>query len=170
MTIFYSQFYIRFQTNNFLLMGRWMPALDHDGRSNISIWLKPDVKTAKCKLKNTLKSCHFLDESDANKTSFFPDFLARAFTSGSIKVHIFWEGHTILQNFHFTFVLYSVSQKWGEEFAKFCGLLRIYVWTLQTSLILLLFYCLMCVTPFHLRASNEIDAAKMAHFLTRQSI
>ena len=41
-------------------------------------------KPAKYKQRNRLKSCHFLDESDANKTSFFPDFLARAFTSGSI--------------------------------------------------------------------------------------
>ena len=27
------------------------------------------------------------------------------------KVHIFWEGHKILQNLHFTFVLCSASQK-----------------------------------------------------------
>ena len=42
------------------------------------------------------------------------------------KVHIFWEGHKILQNFHLTFVLRSASQMQGEDFPKFCGLLRIY--------------------------------------------
>ena len=42
------------------------------------------------------------------------------------KVHIFWEGHKILRNLHLTFVLCSASQKWGEDFAIFCGLLRIY--------------------------------------------
>ena len=44
----------------------------------------------------------------------------------SIKVQIFWEGYKILQNLHLTFVLCSASQKQGEDFAKFCGLLRIY--------------------------------------------
>ena len=32
----------------------------------------------------------------------------------------------ILQNFDLTFVLCSASQKLGEDFAKFCDLLRIY--------------------------------------------
>ena len=44
----------------------------------------------------------------------------------SKEVHIFWEGHKILQNPQLTFVLGSASQKQGEDFAKFCGLLRIY--------------------------------------------
>ena len=43
-----------------------------------------------------------------------------------IKVHIFWEGHKILQNIHLTYVLCSARQKWGGDFAKFCGHLRIY--------------------------------------------
>ena len=42
------------------------------------------------------------------------------------KVQIFWEAHKILQNLHLTFSLCSVSQKLAEDFAKFCGLLRIY--------------------------------------------
>ena len=42
------------------------------------------------------------------------------------KVHIFWEGHKILQNFPLTFDCINCSQKFGEDFAKFCGLLRIY--------------------------------------------
>ena len=31
-----------------------------------------------------------------------------------------------MQNLHLTFVLCSASQKQGEDFAKYCGLLRIY--------------------------------------------
>ena len=42
------------------------------------------------------------------------------------KVHIFWEGHKILRNLHRRFVLCSASQIYGGDFAKFCGLLRIY--------------------------------------------
>ena len=42
------------------------------------------------------------------------------------KVHIFWEGHKILRNLHQLFVLCSASQIIGGDFAKFCGLLRIY--------------------------------------------
>ena len=42
------------------------------------------------------------------------------------KVHIFWEGHKILRNHHLTFDYSTYSQKFGEDFAKFCGLLRIY--------------------------------------------
>ena len=42
------------------------------------------------------------------------------------KVHIFWEGHKILQNIHLTFDCMYCGQKQGEDFAKFCGLLRIY--------------------------------------------
>ena len=42
------------------------------------------------------------------------------------KVHTFWEGHKILQNLHLTFECMYCSQKLGEDFAKFCGLLRIY--------------------------------------------
>ena len=43
-----------------------------------------------------------------------------------IKVHIFWEGDKILWNLHDRFVLFSASQIYGGDFAKFCGLLRIY--------------------------------------------
>jgi hypothetical protein len=42
------------------------------------------------------------------------------------KVHIFWEGHKILHNLPRTFDCMYCSQKLGEDFAKFCGLLRIY--------------------------------------------
>ena len=42
------------------------------------------------------------------------------------KVHTFWEGHNILRNLHRRFVLCSASQIYGGDFAKFCGLLRIY--------------------------------------------
>ena len=40
------------------------------------------------------------------------------------KVRIFREGHKILQNLHLRFVL--CSQIYGGDFARFCGLLRIY--------------------------------------------
>ena len=44
------------------------------------------------------------------------------------KVHIFWEGHKILRNLHcrFEFDRYYIGQIYGGDFAKFCGLLRIY--------------------------------------------
>ena len=42
------------------------------------------------------------------------------------KVHIFWEGHKILPNLHLTFDYSTYSQKLGEDFAKFCGLPRIF--------------------------------------------
>ena len=41
------------------------------------------------------------------------------------KVHIFWEGHKILRNFHQLFD-WQIGQIIGGDFAKFCGLLRIY--------------------------------------------
>ena len=43
-----------------------------------------------------------------------------------LKVHIFWESHKFLQNLHHRFVLCSNGQIYGGDFAKFCGLLRIY--------------------------------------------
>ena len=42
------------------------------------------------------------------------------------KVHIFWEGHKILQNLHCSFHRYYIGQIYGGDFSKFCGLLRIY--------------------------------------------
>ena len=41
-------------------------------------------------------------------------------------LYVFWEGHKILRNLHLTFVLCSNGQTQGGDFAKFCGLLRIY--------------------------------------------
>ena len=43
-----------------------------------------------------------------------------------IKLHIFWEGHIMLRNLHLTFDCMYCGQKLGEDFAKLCGLLRIY--------------------------------------------
>ena len=45
---------------------------------------------------------------------------------GTVKVHIFWEGHKILPNLYLTFDYSTYSQKLGEDLAKFSGLLRIY--------------------------------------------
>ena len=42
------------------------------------------------------------------------------------KVHIFWEGLKILRNLHLAFDCMYCSQKWGEDFAKICGILRVY--------------------------------------------
>ena len=42
------------------------------------------------------------------------------------KVHIFWEGHKILRNLHQLFDWHYIGQIIGGDFAKFCGLLRIY--------------------------------------------
>ena len=42
------------------------------------------------------------------------------------KVHTFVKGHKILQDLHLNFDWHSIRQKQGEDFAKFCGLLRIY--------------------------------------------
>ena len=42
------------------------------------------------------------------------------------KVHIFWEGHKILQNLHSTFDWHYMGQIYGGDVAKFCGLLRMY--------------------------------------------
>ena len=41
-------------------------------------------------------------------------------------VHIFWEGHKILRNLHLLIDLEYIEQIIGGDFAKFCGLLRIY--------------------------------------------
>ena len=43
-----------------------------------------------------------------------------------VKVHIFCEGHKILRNLLLTFDCMYCSQKLAEDFAKFCGPLRIY--------------------------------------------
>ena len=43
-----------------------------------------------------------------------------------VKVHIFWEGHTILGNLHQRFDRYYIRQIYAGDFTKFCGLLRIY--------------------------------------------
>ena len=46
--------------------------------------------------------------------------------SNCSKVHIFWEGHKILWNLHQLFDWQYIGQIIGGDFAKFCGLLRIY--------------------------------------------
>ena len=42
------------------------------------------------------------------------------------KVHIFWERHKILWNLHRRFDRYYIGQIYGGDFAKICGLLRMY--------------------------------------------
>ena len=48
------------------------------------------------------------------------------FFSMGDKVHIFWGGHKILRNRHQLFDWQYIGQTIGGDFAKFCGLLRIY--------------------------------------------
>ena len=42
------------------------------------------------------------------------------------KVCIFWEGHNVLQNCHRRFDYYYIGQIYSGDFAKICGLLRLY--------------------------------------------
>ena len=44
-----------------------------------------------------------------------------------VKFIYFEKATKFLQNLHLTFDYSTYSQKLGEDFAKFCGLLRIYV-------------------------------------------
>ena len=57
------------------------------------------------------------------------------------KVHIFWEGHKFLQNLNCRFVLCSNCQISCGDFAKFCGLLRIYELYGTLSIGNLMFIC-----------------------------
>ena len=43
-----------------------------------------------------------------------------------VKVHIIWEGHKFLRNLHRKFERYYIGQIYGGDFAKICGILRIY--------------------------------------------
>ena len=55
-------------------------------------------------------------------------FFKMLLSAESSKVQIFWEDHKILRNLPLTFdysTIHIVKSK-GEDFAKFCGLLRIY--------------------------------------------
>ena len=45
----------------------------------------------------------------------------------TVKVHIIWKGHKILQNIHRRrFDWHYIGQIYGGDFTKFCGLLRTY--------------------------------------------
>ena len=73
-------------------------------------------------LKRFLSSHYFLDLSPRKKNIRQVRLLNFWFD----KFHTFWEGHKILRNLPLTFDCMYCSQKLGEDFAKFCGLLRIY--------------------------------------------
>ena len=53
------------------------------------------------------------------------------------KLHIFWKDHKNVRNLHLRFVLCSNNQIYDGDFEDFCGLLRIYLWTLQLFSLLL---------------------------------
>ena len=57
-----------------------------------------------------------------------------------IKVHIFREGNKILRNLHCRFDWHYIGQIYGGDFAKFCGLLKIYIWILTHNMPLKMAY------------------------------
>ena len=65
----------------------------------------------------------FFDHSSTQDAMMYVLILDRKIR---IKVHIFWEGHKILRNLPLTLDCMYCSQKLGENFAKFCGFLKIY--------------------------------------------
>ena len=70
-------------------------------------------------------------------------------------VHIFWEGRKTLRNLHFTFVLSMLRQsKVVGEFAKLCGLLRIY------ELYYTAVYCTVCKTHLYVRRCHKYVCLK----------
>ena len=73
-------------------------------------------------VKSTKPSRQWFGQLSKKKVTKFSD----PRSSACLKVHIFWEGHKILRNLHRKFVLCGASQIYGGDFAKFCGLLRIY--------------------------------------------
>ena len=80
--------------------------------------------------QNSLKPSH-VDGEDEWEISIFweqSDFSKKILTQTrqTFKVHIFWEGHKFLRNFHRRFDPYYIGQIYGGDFAKICGLLRIY--------------------------------------------
>ena len=82
----------------------------------------PDLYCYKCFVEKWLQFSNVI-EQDKNT---HPSKIA-------VKVHIFWEGHKILRNLHQLFVLCTASQIIGGDFAKFCGLLRMPIWTLPSG-------------------------------------
>ena len=58
--------------------------------------------------------------------SFSPLYLKYSWLIDYAVQNIFWEGHKILQNLHCRFDWHYIEKIYGEDFAKFCGLLRIY--------------------------------------------
>ena len=88
----------------------------------IEICLQPCevVKSAQLGLSNTYKKCtsHVLEpccKPYSMRRTGIDTYIHRICSlqgpQGCFKLHIFWEGHIILQNLHLTFVLYSASQK-----------------------------------------------------------
>ena len=84
-----------------------------------------------------MKNSQKLRERPDNKAVFFSEKMTAFFLDFSLhfwlfviqcgfKVHLFQEGHKILQNLHLTFDYSTYSQKLVENFAKFCVPLRIH--------------------------------------------
>ena len=77
----------------------------------------------------------FLHSKDNFWTTIPQNGLSGELVILSHKVHIFWEDHKILRNPFRWFDCYTIGQIYGKYFAKFCGLLRIYVLSLLNVLV-----------------------------------
>ena len=60
------------------------------------------------------------------------------------KVRIFLEGYKILRNLHLTFVYSTYKQKYGEDFAKFCGIYELYKRVQNIVRIFYIYWSLKC--------------------------
>ena len=101
---------------------------------------------------------------------FLTIFLCWKSAENNDKVHIFWEGHKILRNLHQLFVLCTASQIFGGDFAKFCGLLRIYeLYTKEGDFVK--FCCLLRISKlYYIRVSttpmSSVQQAVSLHSLS----
>ena len=59
-------------------------------------------------------------------TYSFPTYKSELNWIQFCKLHIFWEAHKILRNLHRRFDWHYIGQIYVGNFAKYCGLLRIY--------------------------------------------
>ena len=110
----------KYNMTSYTYVGNSLSTFSTEGKQNTSPYLwETNVKssTACCCITTRYHLRIF------QQLSYFKRSLA---DQRLIKVHIFWEGHKILRNLHLTFDYSTYSQKLGEDFATFCGLLRIY--------------------------------------------
>ena len=83
-------------------------------------WRWNKLLTLNVELQNQIKKSNCLPKWNNQEWSGLVEPKIR------LKVHIFWEGHKILQNLHQLFDWQYIGRIIGGDFAKFCGLLRLY--------------------------------------------